>query len=156
MKYYNPTKNWKKLKPIMESSNAMSILNNDFNKFTMGRWNEHFPMNKFPRDFESCDWECDLGRGRRPEYFKYVKHSACHWIVNFNLFVISKAEPNRDWRIVTSPKHSTVWDGKYTIYDLNFLALGISCDEAFQLADEGEHLSIGELLEVGYATNANI
>lgn len=153
MKYYDVKKNWRKLKPIAESAEAKSILNNDFNRYTMGRWNEHFPMDKYPRDFEGCDWDAERV-GRRPEYFKYVKHAACHWLVNFNLYVISKAEPKRDWVIVTSEKHSTVWDGDDTLYDLNFLALGIDPKEAFQLASEGEIFDIGDTLDVGYAKNS--
>lgn len=150
MKYYDVKKNWRKLKPIAESAEAKSILNNDFNKLTMGKWDKHFPMDKYPSDFENNDWICDV-KGRRPEYFKYVKHAACHWLVNFNLHVISKAEPKKKWVIVASGKHSTVWDGEDTLYDLNFLALGVDPNEAFELASEGEIFDIGDTLDVGYA-----
>jgi hypothetical protein len=37
-----------------------------------------------------------------------------------------QVEPNRIWHIVTSDEHSTVWDGKKTLSDMNFLALGVT------------------------------
>jgi hypothetical protein len=56
----------------------------------------------------------------------YVKHAACHWLVNFALELAQHVEPNRAWRIITSQEHSTVWDGKDTLFDFNFLALGVT------------------------------
>jgi hypothetical protein len=63
--------------------------------------------------------------------------------VNFNLRLAQRVDPSRPWQIVTSDKHSTVWDGKETLFDLNFLALGVDPNEAFKLAD-GERLAPGE------------
>ena len=40
-----------------------------------------------------------------------MKHAACHWLVNFALELAQLVEPDRKWRIITSDKHSTVWDG---------------------------------------------
>ena len=34
-------------------------------------------------------------------------------------------------------KHSTVWDGDETLFDINFLAMGIPPDEAWRLARGG-------------------
>ena len=45
-----------------------------------------------------------------------------------------QAEPDREWRIVTSDEHSTVWDGNNTLFDINFSALGLEAEEAFDLA----------------------
>ena len=42
--------------------------------------------------------------------------------------------PDRQWRIITSQKHSTVWDGEDTIFDFNFQAFGIDANECFELA----------------------
>jgi hypothetical protein len=111
-----------------------AILVRDFNKFTYGRWRTPFTNGEYPRDFESCDWSWDH-RGKEPRFWRYVKHSACHWLVNFNLSLAQLVERGRPWRIVTSDEHSTVWDGDQTLFDLNFVALGISPDECFQIAD---------------------
>ena len=62
----------------------------------------------------------------------------CHWLVNFNLRLAMLTEPERLWRIITSGKHSSVWDGEHTLFDLNFLALGIPPDECFEMAYETE------------------
>ena len=46
--------------------------------------------------------------------------------------------------IVTTRKHSTVWDGAETLFDINFLALGVDPDEAWELAGSGNRqLKIG-------------
>ena len=59
-------------------------------------------------------------------------------MVNFALELAQLVEPNRKWRIITSDKHSTVYDGKDTLFDFNFLALGISPKECFELAYKRE------------------
>jgi len=41
------------------------------------------------------------------------------------------------WRIVTSAKHSTVWDGAEMLFEFNFLAFGVPADECFKRAFEG-------------------
>jgi hypothetical protein len=56
-------------------------------------------------------------------------------LVNFNLRLAMLVEPDRQWRILTSRMHSTVWDGKSTLFDFNFQALGISPDESFKIAN---------------------
>jgi hypothetical protein len=61
--------------------------------------------------------------------------------------LVSLAEPERPWRIITSDKHSTVWDGKRTRFDLSFLALGVSPQECFELA-HGWELPLGRSLRV--------
>jgi hypothetical protein len=47
-------------------------------------------------------------------------------------------EPERPWRVITSDKHSTVWDGRETLFEFNFQAFGISADECFAFATEAE------------------
>ena len=76
-------------------------------------------------------------RGPNPAYWRYVKHAACHWLVNFNLRLAEQVEPKRTWRIVSSDAHSTVWDGELTLFDFNFHALCIEPEAAFRLASEG-------------------
>jgi hypothetical protein len=56
------------------------------------------------------------------------------------------AEPTRPWRILSSHRHSTVWDGENTLFDINFLGLGVSATECFKLASlGGEELPPGRL-----------
>ena len=68
--------------------------------------------------------------GAAAGFWDYAVHSGCHWVVNFNLRLAELVEPKRPWRIVTTQKHSTVWDGAETLFDINFLALGVHPDEA--------------------------
>jgi hypothetical protein len=85
-----------------------------------------------PEDVESCEWRHGH-RGKKPRFWSYVKHSACHYIANFSLLLAQLSEPNRSWRIVSSREHSTVWDGRQTLFDFNFQALGIPASEAWRL-----------------------
>jgi hypothetical protein len=122
------------------------ILVRDFNKYTLGRWGECFTPGQFPRDFESCDWDYDH-RGPEPRFWRYVKHGACHWLVNFNLRLAQLVEPERAWRILTSDRHSTVWDGDQTLFEFNYLAWGTAPDECFERAN-GTQLPPGQELTV--------
>ena len=116
------------------------------------RWGERFRLGQYPADFESCDWSCGV-RGRHPRYFQYVKHGACHWLVNFNLTLAQLVEPKKEWRIVTSLIHSSVWDGEHTLFDLNGLALfngdAPECFVLAALAPGSRELALGELDEAG-------
>jgi hypothetical protein len=136
LKYYPFTKNWsREIEPHLDDPFLNHLLVEDFHKFTFGQWRKPFGPGMHPRDFESCDW--DIGhRGREPRYWRYVKHSACHWVVNFCLRLATLAEPKHSWRIVTSQEHSTVWDGDQTLFDINFLALSVEAPEAFRLASK--------------------
>ena len=120
--------------------------------YTYGRWRKRFKPGQFPRDHESCDWGINH-RGKEPRFWRYVKHSACHWLVNFNLRLAQLAEPDRPWQILTSDDHSTVWDGDQTLFDLNFVALGVPPEECFRLAN-GKQLKPGSELRVYLAERA--
>jgi hypothetical protein len=146
MKYYDLKKYWPRVKRHLEDEELRGILVRDFNKYTYGRWRKRFGANDCPRDFESCDWG-NGRRGRRPAFWQYTKHGACHWLANFNLRLAMLTKPKRLWRIVTSQLHSTVWDGDATLFEFNFLAFGISSDECFRMANE-RHLAPGEYLKV--------
>jgi hypothetical protein len=126
-------------------------LKDDFNKYTTGRWGQRFRRGDYPEDFEGCDWRWSV-RGRHPRYFQYVKHGACHWLVNFNLTLAQLVEPKKEWRMVTSRIHSTVWDGEHTLFDLNGLALfkggAPECFVLAALAPGSRELALGELDEV--------
>lgn len=148
MRYYPVVKKWKKLKPLIANKVVQEVLVRDFNKYTIGRWGLEFKAGMIPFDFESCDWHCER-RGKRPEFWNYVKHAACHWVVNFNLELAKLAEPNKQWRIITSNLHSTVWDGEETLFDFNFSALQVDPNEAFEMANKRQ-LKIGKQKIVYY------
>jgi hypothetical protein len=154
VKYYDLKKNWRRVKSHLADKELNDILVNDFNKFTSGRWNQTFTYGDLPYEFESCHWDCDH-RGRRPAYWQYVKHSACHWLVNFTLRLAMLVKPERPWRIITSRKHSTVWDGGDTLFDFNFQAFGIDPNECFELAFE-EKLKPGKYLRVYFAEHHSV
>lgn len=147
IRYYPIARNWsRKIKPHLADAEAQRLLVRDFNKFTFGRWEREFLPGMMPHDFESCDWWIDH-HGPMPRYWNYVKHSACHWLVNFNRRLATLAEPKREWRIVSSQDHSTVWDGHETLFDMNFVALEVPAEEAWQLATtKGRVLPVGKNL----------
>jgi hypothetical protein len=147
MRYYDIKRHWtKRIEPHLGDKRLNAVLVRDFNLFTQGNWGKPFRPGDYPRSWESCDWWIGH-RGPEPRYWRYVKHSACHWLVNFNLRLATLVEPDRNWRILTSDEHSTVWDGDRTLFDINFLALGISPGECFRLAN-GRQLRPGKELRV--------
>jgi hypothetical protein len=152
MRYYDVQRHWTgRIAPHLGDRELNEILVRDFNKYTYGRCRTRFKPGQYPRDFETCLWDYDH-RGRQPRFWQYVRHAACHWLVNFNLRLAQLVAPRRTWRIVTSQRHSTVWDGCHTLFDFNFLAFGIPPAEAFALADE-KRLAPGEYLKVYMASN---
>ena len=89
----------------------------------------------FPFEFETTDWRLRT-KGRWPQYWDYVCHCACHWLVNLNLLLASTTMPTHPWRIISSARHSTVWDGGSLLFDMNFLALDVPACKAWTLAAE--------------------
>jgi hypothetical protein len=55
------------------------------------------------------------------------------------------------WDGIPSNKHSTVWNGDETLFDLNFQAMGISPDECFSLAFKRQ-LRPGKYMRVCFAS----
>jgi hypothetical protein len=144
VQYYDLKKNWRKVKKHLNDKKLNHLLVRDMNKFSYGRWHTPFKPGMLPEDIESCDWRFDH-RGRQPAYWRYVKHSACHWIVNFTLRLAQLTLPNEEWHIVKSDKHSTVWNGKELLFDFNFQALGIEANECFEMAHtNGKVLPVGK------------
>ncbi len=131
LRYFNVSRYWKsKLNPIYESDAVKEIALHEMNRYIENKadkYNFTFKERKsfeYPIYFDSCDWR--WGRiGRPPLYDNWICHAACHWIANINATVIMQAFPDRDWRVINSIYHSTVWDGKDTIYDTNFYGLKI-------------------------------
>jgi len=72
--------------------------------------------------------------------------------VNFALRLACLAEPKRSWRIVTSDKHSTVWDGQRALFDFNYQAMGITAQDCWNAAAVGGYaLTPGTYMKVHYA-----
>lgn len=149
--YYDPVRNWRRIEQHLSA--VEPVLVHDFNRFTWGTWRRKFEAGMYPDQFESCDWRIDR-RGRWPRYWKYVKHAACHWLVNHNLELAQAVQPDFEWRILTSVRHSTVYNGHGMLFDLNFCALQISPRDAYRLArngGRGKILKPGQHLIVHYA-----
>lgn len=177
MRYVNIQKHWRKLGPLYKSQVARGIwlpnmlefaagrLLNFFResgtfslgflngmarndeKVSWGRWeNITCPQQFDPSDWRHCEWH-KTHRGRSPKFFDYTCFSACHFLVDLHLFVITNAYPELPWRIITSDEHSTVWDGKNLILDGNFLAFGISADKAFEAALYGKNAEVLSISE---------
>ena len=162
MKYFDFRKHWgKKVKPFVDDIDIREQLDEDFSKYVEGRaaacigphgWN-YVPGSE-PHEYESCHWS-QGHKGRRPDYWRFVKHEACHWLVNFQLLLANRALPTYQWRIVSSDYHSTVWNGIEgkggVLFDLNFYSLGMTITDAERLAlrdSSSRVLAPGELLTV--------
>jgi hypothetical protein len=119
MRYYDLKANWRKVKRHIPA--AEGVLVRDFNKYTFGRYGKEFTAGRFPAEFDLCDWQPG---GYWPAFWRYVCHGACHWLANFNLHLAMCVEPREPWRILTSQKHSTVWNGGDMLFEFNFQAFG--------------------------------
>jgi hypothetical protein len=149
---------WRRLGPLYRAEEATLLWYLELEAFSRDRAEDHgFAYKPVPLTpelrpvrYDSCDWRFDRAcPGPAPAFWDYVVHSACHWTCNLHLWVAAHARPKQPWRIVTSQKHSTVWDGENTLWDGNFLALGVTAEEAWSLAAEqpdSEHLPVGELM----------
>jgi hypothetical protein len=151
MRYYNFSRHWTmRIEPHLADKELTKILVKDFNKFTRsGPRRETFAQGDLPCDFEKVSWERQR-RGRPGRYWRYVTSGACHWLVNFNLKLAMLSEPKHLWRIVTSQKHSTVWNGKDLLFDMNFCAFRVEPNKTWELANNnGRVLEPGKYLRVG-------
>src|SRR5262249_31323578 len=137
------------VKPHLNNPRVVDTLVRDFNKYTYGLWRKRFTAGQYPWNFASSYWWQEGHRGRTPGFWRYVAYRACHFLVNFALELAQLVEPNRKWRIITSRKHSTVWDGEDTLFEFNFLAFDIAPKECFELAYEHE-LKPGQQRKCGY------
>jgi hypothetical protein len=144
LQYYPIQRRWRRIRPHLEDPELQRILVRDMRKVS-----PRFRPGMKPAELDGCDWrffdgEGNPRRGRPPAFWDYALNASCHWVVNFCLRLAELVEPGRPWRIVSSQKHSTVWDGAETLFDINFLALGIDPDEAWRLASEdGRELKAG-------------
>lgn len=151
-RYIDIQKHWRRLGPIFKSETAFKVWKPCMEENIQWKAEDHGfeyrprPDAKTPSDYECCDWRCDR-RGRRPAFWDFVCHAACHWLVDLNLYVATRAFPNQPWRILTCStaknNHSTVWNGnlqKPLLFDANFLALGVAPSEALKIAWQGKEL----------------
>jgi hypothetical protein len=60
MRYYDLSKNWRKVRPHLDNPRVVDTLVRDFNKFTYGRWRQRFTAGRYPREFES--WTSTIDR----------------------------------------------------------------------------------------------
>ena len=145
IQYINITKHWKRIKPIVLSLDAENIwMPNmfDYQEQRNGKLSWRILTYKKPRHFDGCDWRFER-TGRHPEWWDFVCHSACHFLVDLNLYAAAKVFPKFQWRIVTQRQHSTVWNGDVenpVLFDMNFLALGIPAKESWSIASKGRML----------------
>lgn len=148
MRYYNFIRHWtKRIEPHLANEELNKVLVKYFHKYTWGRWRRAFLPGMTVEEWESCDWRFEH-KAPWPRYWKYVKHGACHWLVNFALKLAMLAEPKREWRIVTSDGHSAVWDGENTLFDLQYSALGVTAEDSWNILKTGVQLKPGEYLKV--------
>ena len=102
-----------------------------------GKWRKPFLHGQYPAEFGRECWSDGLDEERtspRYAYMNYVAHGACHWLVNFALRLAMLAEPDREWRIITSEYHSSVWDGRNTLFEFNWQAFGEPPEDCFHAA----------------------
>jgi hypothetical protein len=151
MKYFDILSNWQRIRPHLAEPEIIIVLQRDLNKYALGRWGFPFATGALPKDYDCCDWR--KGREPNPAFWDYVCHGASHWLVNFNLKLAQRVE-RRDWQIVTSPCHSSVWDGEETWFDFNLSALEVPPDDVFlfETADD-RTLTPGRQRRPGFPTN---
>lgn len=155
LKYFPIVKHWKRLRPLFRSATAEQFWRLNLRDHAEQRASQHKLKHKHnesryrrPSDYDSCDWRFNRP-GRKPEFWDYCCHSACHWLVDMNLWVAMRAFPEVPWRVVTHNKHSTIWNGDTenpVLFDLNFLALEVTAKDAWKLASKGRFLKPGNVL----------
>ncbi len=95
MRYYDVSRHWtRRIEPHLADEQLNTILARDFNRYTFGRWGQRFTRGRCPLEFASCDWHLQH-RGPFPRFWRYVKHGACHWLVNFALRLATLTDPAR-------------------------------------------------------------
>lgn len=155
IRYFDVVRHWPLLRSHYYSDESSAIW-----KPNMRDWNEQkaaehkFPYKyaasryTTPSDHDGCDWRCGR-RGRSPEFWLFVCHAACHFLVDMNLLVAMSAFPKVPWRIVTQRHHSTIWNGDTenpVLFDPQFLALEVMARQAWQIASRGRFLKPGNAL----------
>lgn len=157
-RYFPIQKHWRKLGPIFRSKEAEAVWRPCMEDYdTQCRYDlakargekclalEHPPAIILPCHLDGCDWRLRF-TGKEPAYWDYVCMRACHWVVDLALYVAKTAYPDVPWRIISSQRHSTVWNGSVddlVLFDLNFYAIGTPAKEAIKFASRGRELKVG-------------
>jgi hypothetical protein len=138
--YIDPVRHWPQLRPIFETEEVQKLIALEMLDYTMrSDYAKQILTNLLPEDpakwrphlIDNCDWRC----GRRPAgYHDYVCHGWCHWGARVNLLVANRWRPKKDWRMVHSQKHATVYDGEGNLFDMQFAALRVPTAECWKLA----------------------
>ncbi len=146
-KFFPIGRKWKLLRSIYYSEHAASIWQPCMKEYCESRSKHHkyeytHKNHPSPAYYDSCDWRCER-RGKAPEFWEFVCHSACHWLVDLNLFVAKTFDPITPWSIITGKRHSTVWNKSKEnpiLFDANFLALKVCATDAMEMALTGRIL----------------
>lgn len=144
VRYVNIQGNWRKFGPLFKSKDAKSIWVPNMIEYGHVRASEHKykftydpEKHQLPSSYDSCDWRWhDQPPGPHPQFWDYVCHSACHWLVDLCLYVAMSSDSIIPWQIITSEKHSSVWNGSTEfpmLFDANFLALKVAPEEAWEI-----------------------
>ncbi len=149
--YYPIQKRWKKLGPIFRSEEMTELAHSVMEIYAQHRARTYgfqhkpkeFSSSITPSDYDGCDWRLNTGRhGRQPDFWKYVCHGACHWTGPINIMAAMKAEPKKSWKLITSDRHTTVWDGEHTLFDPSYLAMRIPVADAWEYAAKQPETSV--------------
>ncbi len=162
LRYVEISRHWRKIKPHLLHPNAEGIWRANMKDYAEQRAEKYKYKFRFrhgdyqtPSDFDSCDWRWCGHVGRRPEYWLWVCHSACHFLVDLNLFVAVQSFPGFEWRIVSRTgggeqnSHSTVWNGDESdplLFDMNFSALKVPAKQTWETAIRGRVLKPHDFL----------
>jgi len=163
-RYYPIQRNWSKFRPIYESKPIIRLMYVEMERYRRSCAEDYkfiyipklFDFKLRPSDYDGADWRSrsrkpnsgyGTRRGPQPAFWAWVCHGACHWVVNINLVVISKLEPNRPWQIATNDKHSNVVDlERKLMFDPNYLAMKVC---PLKIWDQQIHSVDSKLLQPG-------
>lgn len=140
---------WPRIEPHLDTKAVREALRRDFNAFTRDMYNKPFKEGKVPLDYHPID---PLRRRqlKRHPFLKYVRVGACRHLVNFQLRLAQAVFPDRAWRIMAGPMHSTVWDGDHVFFDLLSYAQQIPPSQIYAMGGGERHdLPVGSEAEVG-------
>jgi hypothetical protein len=143
MRHLNYSKYWPNARHLL---NDKTYLDNAYID-TMSYIYDHEYKRNWPRDDRLLpgDWE---GTGylhetrKRAEYWRFALLNACHFLTNNYLYLAQTFDPNRDWRIICNTRHSTIWDGADTIFDLQYGKINYSADQCYKTATSGKYAEL--------------
>jgi hypothetical protein len=155
MRYYDFNENWSKLEPFVNHPNVREAIESNYNMYLLSGYGVPLGDMTLEQVYEfklrteyGDNWKSesvDVREGERQPWWILSCPHSCHWSVNVGLELAKLAEPDRPWRILNGKKHSTVWDGKETLFDLFYAISGVDPDECYTSATtEGEEQPVGQ------------